>query len=98
MYTVKKVSRFPVPSRDVTNQSVPGREKLNYFRPGRFWSVTSRLETGKQRIFFYSVRAIKTVTLRRLGLSIISRNICTEINIKTSELFFFCSKIYTRRN
>jgi hypothetical protein len=25
-YTVKKVSDFPVPSRDVTNQTFPGRE------------------------------------------------------------------------
>ncbi len=25
-YTVKKVIGFPVPSRDVTNQSLPGRE------------------------------------------------------------------------
>jgi hypothetical protein len=24
-YTVKKVCRFPVPSRDVTNQTLPGR-------------------------------------------------------------------------
>ncbi len=25
-YTVKKVSHFPVPSRDVTDQTLPGRE------------------------------------------------------------------------
>jgi hypothetical protein len=25
-YTVKKVSDFPIPSRDVTNQTLPGRE------------------------------------------------------------------------
>ncbi len=35
-------SGFPVPSRDVTNQTLPGREKFNYSRPGRLWSVTSR--------------------------------------------------------
>ncbi len=29
-YTVKKISRFPVPSRDVTNQTLPGREDLTY--------------------------------------------------------------------
>ncbi len=28
-YTVKKVSYFPVPGRDVTNQTIPCREKLN---------------------------------------------------------------------
>ncbi len=34
-YTLKKkVDDFPVPSRDVTNQTVSGREKLNYSRPG----------------------------------------------------------------
>ncbi len=27
LYTVKKVSDFPVPSRDVTNQTLPGLEK-----------------------------------------------------------------------
>ncbi len=43
-YTVKKVSRFPVPSRDVTNQS-----------PGRVWLVTFRLTTGKWLTFSYSV-------------------------------------------
>ncbi len=26
LYTVKKVSDFPVPTRDVTNQTLPGRE------------------------------------------------------------------------
>ncbi len=27
-YTIKKVSDLPVPSRDVTNQTLPGRDKL----------------------------------------------------------------------
>jgi hypothetical protein len=31
----KKVNDFPVPSRDVTDQTLPGQEKLNYSRPGR---------------------------------------------------------------
>jgi hypothetical protein len=31
---VKKVIVFSVPSRDVTNQTIPGRELLNYSRPG----------------------------------------------------------------
>ncbi len=33
----KKVSDIPVPSRDVTNQTLPRRKKLNYFRPERVW-------------------------------------------------------------
>ncbi len=37
LYTVKKVSVFPVLSRDVTNQTLPGREKINYSRPGRVY-------------------------------------------------------------
>ncbi len=47
--TVKKVSNFPVPSRDVINQTLPSGEYFNYSRPGR---VTSRLETGKSLTFF----------------------------------------------
>jgi hypothetical protein len=42
-YTVKKVIVFLVPSQDVTNQTLPCREILNYSRPGRVWVVTSRL-------------------------------------------------------
>jgi hypothetical protein len=38
-YTVKKVSDFPVPIRDVTNQTLPGQELFNYSRPGRVWLV-----------------------------------------------------------
>jgi hypothetical protein len=29
--TVKKVSDFPVPSRNATNQTLPGREEFNYY-------------------------------------------------------------------
>ncbi len=52
----KKSFNFPVPSRDVTSQTIPGREKLNYSRPGRVWIVTSRLGTGKPLTFFNSVK------------------------------------------
>ncbi len=48
-YTVKKVNCL---SRPLT---LPGRELLNYSRPGRFWLVTSRLGTGKTITFFNSV-------------------------------------------
>jgi hypothetical protein len=51
----KKVIVFPVPSRDVTNQTLPGLELLKYSRPERVWLVTSRLGTGKTITFFYSV-------------------------------------------
>jgi hypothetical protein len=50
--TVKKDNDFPVPSRDVTNHTLPGREYWNYSRPSRVWLVTFRLGTGKLLIFF----------------------------------------------
>ncbi len=53
--TVKNVIDFPVLSRDVTNQTLPGRKLLNYSLLERVWLVTSRLETGKSLTFFYSV-------------------------------------------
>ncbi len=54
-YTVKKASYFPVPSQEVTYQTLPGRGKLKYSQPGRVWLLTSWLGTGKSLIFFYSV-------------------------------------------
>ncbi len=41
----KKVSR---PSRDVTYQTLPGREQFNYSRPGRVWKVTSHPGRGQE--------------------------------------------------
>jgi hypothetical protein len=52
LYTVKKGNNFPVLSRDVTNETLSGRELFNYSRPGRVWLVTSRLGTGKSLPFF----------------------------------------------
>jgi hypothetical protein len=43
-HAIKKVIVFPVPSRDVTHQIIPGRELLNFSRPGLVtlvWLVTS---------------------------------------------------------
>ena len=56
----KKFDDFPIPSpsRDVTNQTLPGWEKFNNSRPGRVWLVTCRLGTGKSLTFFYSVPAL----------------------------------------
>ena len=42
-----------MPKRDVTNQTLTGREFLNYSRRGRVWLVTSR--DGKNDNLFYSV-------------------------------------------
>ncbi len=54
-HTVKKVIDFAVPSRDETNQTLPGQEKFNSSLPGRVWIVTFRLGTEKSIIFFDSV-------------------------------------------
>jgi hypothetical protein len=54
LHCKKKVSDFPVPNRDVTNQTLPDQE-INCSLPGRVWLVTSRLGTGNSLIFFYSV-------------------------------------------
>jgi hypothetical protein len=50
-YTLKKVSDFPVPNRDLTYQTLLDREQLNYSRPVRAWLVTSQLGTGKSLTF-----------------------------------------------
>ncbi len=34
---LEKVSSFPVPSRDATYQTLPGRELFNYSRTGSVW-------------------------------------------------------------
>ncbi len=47
-YAIKNVSV-------VSNQTLPGREWLNYSRPGRVCLVTFRLGTGKSLTFFYIV-------------------------------------------
>jgi hypothetical protein len=53
LHCKKKVRDFPVPSRDVTNQTLSGREKLNYSPPWRVW-----LGTGKSLTFFTVYRAV----------------------------------------
>jgi hypothetical protein len=39
-YTVKNVVDFPVPSRDVTNQTLPGQGEFGYFHTG--WGRENR--------------------------------------------------------
>jgi hypothetical protein len=62
-YTVK-VSDFPIPRWDVTNQTLFGRELLNLSPPGRVWLVTSWLRTGKSLTFFYCVASPKTLKIQ----------------------------------
>ncbi len=58
LHCKKMINEFPVLSRDVTIQALPGRQKLSYSRPGRVWAMTSRLGMGKWQIFFYSVHHV----------------------------------------
>ncbi len=51
-HTVKKVILFPVPSRDVTNQALSGRELLNYSRPRDSLFSDIPAGDGKTIIFF----------------------------------------------
>jgi|688.fasta_scaffold508874_1 hypothetical protein len=53
---------FSVPSRDITNQTLPDRERFNYSQPGRVWLVTltSRLGMGKT-ITFTIGHSVKSV-------------------------------------
>ena len=55
LHCKKKFRDFSVPSRDVTNQTLPGKELFNYSRPGKVCLVTSRVRPGKSLTFFYSV-------------------------------------------
>jgi hypothetical protein len=57
-YTVKKVFVFPAPSRNVTNQTLPDWELLNYSWPERLWLLTSWLETGNTITFFTVYRLL----------------------------------------
>ncbi len=53
----KELAIFPSPAgMSLTKLSLAGK-KLNYSRPGRVWSVTSRLGTGKRLTLFYSAGA-----------------------------------------
>ncbi len=44
LYTVKRVSHFPIPSRDVTDQTLSGREKTKLFPPRK--SLISDIPAG----------------------------------------------------
>ncbi len=50
-FWVRFVCDFPGPSRDVTNQTLPGMETFNYSQPGSVWLVTFRLGTWKSQTF-----------------------------------------------
>jgi hypothetical protein len=57
MHCKKELAIFPSPAGMSLTKLSLGGKKLNYSRPGRVWSVTSRLGTGKRPTFFYSVVA-----------------------------------------
>ncbi len=56
LHCKKRLAVFPSPAgMSLHDQTLPGREYLNYSRPGRVWSVASLLGTGKPLTFCYSV-------------------------------------------
>ncbi len=57
----KKGSRFSRPQPG--HQTLPGRELLNYSRPGRVWQVIFPLGTGKSLTFFYIVTLLCSLSL-----------------------------------
>ncbi len=54
-YIVKKINDFPVPSRDVTNQTLPGREYLIISGHGETLVSDNPAGDGKIANLFYSV-------------------------------------------
>ncbi len=71
------ISDFPVPSRDVTNQTLPGQEWLNYIPLGKIWFVTFRLGMGKSLTF---VTVYKDNVLVFLGQLSLKKNYHCQIN------------------
>jgi hypothetical protein len=61
VHTVKKVNDFPVPSRDVTNQTLPGLENLNYSRARESLVSDIPAGDGKWQTFFYSACSLVSV-------------------------------------
>ncbi len=51
----KELAIFPSPAGMSLTKLSLGGKKLNYSRPGRVWSVTSQLGTGKRPTLFNSV-------------------------------------------
>jgi hypothetical protein len=89
-YTVKKVSDFPVPSRDVTYKALPGREKFNYSWPGKVWLVISWLGTGKSLTFFLQCKLhICTILLHSYTYRVLIRARCSIIR-NTEKPTFNC--------
>ncbi len=55
LHCKKELAIFPSPAGMSLTKLSLGGKKLNYSRPGRVWSVTSRLGTGKRPTLFNSV-------------------------------------------
>ncbi len=108
--TVKKVIVFPVPSRDVTNQTLSGREKFKNSRPGTVWLVTSRLGPGKTIIFIYSVSPclllsffiifcfypVKSLSIIIHGVVFCEYLSCFLKFMRTSQAVLFCVRLFIR--
>ncbi len=64
----KELAIFPSPAGMSLTKLSLGGKKLNFSRPGRVWSVTSRLGTGKRPTLFYSAAETIILNFSRLGV------------------------------
>jgi hypothetical protein len=55
LHCKKRLAIFPSPAGMSLAKLSLGGNDLNYSRPGRVWSLTSQLGTGKRLTFSYSV-------------------------------------------
>jgi hypothetical protein len=97
-YTVKKFNYFPVLSQDVTNQTLPGREKFNYSWSGRVWLVTSLLGTGKSSTFFYSVCGLFILGQGEPRGSLCKMPPVYEVRLKCSGYTFHAKNVYLQNS
>jgi hypothetical protein len=93
LHCKKELAIFPSPAGMSLTKLSLGGKKLNYSRPGRVWSVTSRLGMGKRLTLFYSVCLQKRAqysTAELLASGRLRHGLINEIDIKSK----YCHKKY----
>ncbi len=68
LHCKKVLAVLPSPAGMSLTKLSLGGKKLNYSRPGRVWSVTSRLGTGKRLTLYYSVDLRNVVRMNAIFL------------------------------
>jgi hypothetical protein len=77
----KELAIFPSPAGMSLTKLSLGGKKINYSRPGRVWSVTSRLGTGKRPTLFNSAPSDSAPSLLPLRL-------CPRVSSKQTKINF----------